>query len=158
MKTTNKDSQNVMTKVMSPLDANHYGYVHGGAIMRAVDEAAFVSATRHAGRNTVTVSIDQMSFHHPVRLGDLLILKSMVNFVGTTSMEVGVRIEAENPVTRETYYIGSAYLTMVALDDLGKPTAVPPLRFATKLKKERACRAEKRREFRLKMRKKSGRK
>lgn len=148
------DSQNTLIKVMSPLDANHYGYVHGGAIMRAVDEAAFISATRHAGRNTVTASIDQMSFHHPVRLGDLLVLKSTVNFVGKTSMEVGVRIEAENPATRASYYIGSAYVTMVALDDLGKPVPVPPLTFETKLEKERARRAEKRRAFRLKMRKK----
>ncbi|MBI4223378.1 MAG: acyl-CoA thioesterase, partial [Deltaproteobacteria bacterium] len=95
---------------MSPLDANHYGYVHGGAIMRYVDEAAFISAARHAGRNTVTASLDQMGFHHPVHLGDLLILKSAVNYVGTTSMEVGVRIESENPVTREQHYIGSAYV------------------------------------------------
>lgn len=150
------DSKNTMIKVMSPLDANHYGYVHGGAIMRTIDEAAFISASRHAGRNTVTASIDQMSFHHPVHLGDLLVLKSSVNYVGKTSMEVGVRIEAENPVTRETRYIGSAYVTMVALDDLGKPTRVPPLTLKTKLEKERAKRAEKRREFRLKMRKKGG--
>lgn len=147
-------SENTMIKVMSPLDANHYGYVHGGAIMRYVDEAAFISAARHSGRNTVTASIDQMTFHLPVHLGDLLVLKSAVNFVGKTSMEVGVRIEAENPTTREIRYIGSAYLTMVALDDLGKPTRVPPLSLATKLEKERAARAEKRRSFRLKMRKK----
>lgn len=149
-------SQNVMTKVMSPLDANHYGYVHGGAIMRYVDEAAYISASRHAGRNTVTASIDQMSFQHPVHLGDLLVLKSGVNYVGKTSMEVGVRIEAENLVTRDVKYIGSAYVTMVALDDFGKPTSVPPLMLETKLEKERAKRAEKRREFRLKMRKKKG--
>jgi len=147
-------SQNVMTNVMSPLDANHYGYVHGGAIMRHVDEAAYISAARHSGRNTVTASIDQMSFRNPVHLGDLLVLKSQVNFAGKTSMEVGVRIEAENPVTGEKKYIGSAYVTMVALDDLGKPTQVPPLVLESALEKERAARAEKRRAFRLKMRKK----
>lgn len=148
------DSENTMIKVMGPLDANHYGYVHGGAIMRYVDEAAFISASRHSGRNTVTASIDQMSFHNPVHMGNLLVLKSAVNYAGKTSMEVGVRIEAENPLTRELRYIGSAYVTMVALDDLGRPVTVPPLTFATKLEKERAGRAEKRREFRLKMRKK----
>ncbi len=145
----------LMIKVMSPLDANHYGYVHGGSIMRYVDEAAFISASRHSGRNTVTASIDQMGFHNPVHLGDLLILKSAVNYVGKTSMEVGVRIETENPVTGETKYVGSAYVTMVALDDLGKPVRIPPLVYKTALEKERAKRAEKRRDFRLKMRKKS---
>lgn len=147
-------SQNTMIKVMSPLDANHHGYVHGGAIMRYVDEAAFISASRHSGRNTVTASIDNMSFHHPVHLGDLLILKSAVNYVGRTSMEIGVRIETENPLTRETRYIGSAYVTMVALDNLGKPARVTSLACETDLEKERAKRAEKRREFRLRMRKK----
>lgn len=145
-----------MTNVMSPLDANHHGYVHGGAIMRYVDEAAYISASRHSGRITVTASIDNMSFRNPVHLGDLLILKSQVNFAGKTSMEVGVRIEAENPVSGEIKYIGSAYVTMVALDDLGKPVAVPPLVLESAQEKERAARAEKRRAFRLKMRKKKG--
>ena len=149
------DSQNTMMMVMSPMDANHYGYVHGGAIMRYVDEAAFISASRHSGRNTVTASIDQMGFHNPVHLGDLLILKSAVNYAGKTSMEVGIRIETENPVTGETKYVGSAYVTMVALDDLGKPTKIPRLIYETALEKERAEKAEKRRAFRLKMRKKS---
>ena len=149
-------SASVITNVMSPLDANHYGYVHGGAIMRHVDEAAYISASRHSGRNTVTASMDHMSFHNPVHLGDLLILKSSVNYAGKTSMEIGVRIETENPVTRETKYIGSAYVTMVALDAMGNPTTVPPLLCETALEKERAQRAEKRRAFRLKMRKKGG--
>src|SRR3989338_973372 len=91
-------SKSTMIKVMSPLDANHYGYVHGGSIMRYVDEAAFVSATRHARRNVVTASIDHVDFISPVRLGDLLILKSSVNYVGRTSMEIGVRIESEDTV------------------------------------------------------------
>mgnify|MGYP001559191214 CR=1 FL=1 len=145
-------SQNTMIKVMSPLDANHYGYVHGGAIMRCVDEAAFISGTRHAGRNMVTAALDHMSFENPVRLGDLLILKTSVNFVGKTSMEVGVRIESEDPVRGDKKFIGSAYVTMVALDDLGKPTKIPSLIVETKEEKDRFRKAQERRAFRLKLR------
>lgn len=122
--------------------------------MRYVDEAAFVSSTRHAGRNTVTANLDNLSFNHPVHIGDLLILKSSVNYVGKTSMEVGVRIETEEPTTGLSHYVGSAYVTMVALDDLGKPTAVPPLLLNAKIEKERAKRAQQRSDFRKKMRKK----
>lgn len=148
-------SQNTMIKVMSALDANHYGYVHGGAIMRAVDEAAFISATRHAGRNTVTAAIDHLSFENPVHIGDLLILKSSVNFVGKTSMEVGVRIESENPARGEIQFIGRAYVTMVALDDLGNPTSVPSLALETKQDQTRFDQAKQRRAFRLKLKTKS---
>ncbi|MDO8526892.1 MAG: acyl-CoA thioesterase [Deltaproteobacteria bacterium] len=148
-------SQSTMIKVMSPLDANHYGYVHGGAIMRAVDEAAFITGTRHARRNIVTAAMDNMSFANPVRLGDLLILKASVNFVGRTSMEVGVRIEAEDPVTGDNRLIGRAYATMVALDELGKPTFIAPLILETKADKKRNSDAKRRRENRLKLRPKN---
>ncbi|MDP2600950.1 MAG: acyl-CoA thioesterase [Deltaproteobacteria bacterium] len=153
-------SKSTMMQVMSPLDANHYGYVHGGAIMRYVDEAAFVSASRHARRNVVTASMDHFDFIHPVHLGDLLILKSSVNYVGETSMEIGVRIESEDTVKGEVQFIGRAYVTMVALDDLGRPTPVPPLILETPLDKNRAKRAKERRTFRLKHRRgeKNGRK
>jgi len=143
-------SKSTMIKVMSPLDANHYGYVHGGSIMRYVDEAAFVSATRHARRNVVTASIDHVDFISPVRLGDLLILKSSVNYVGRTSMEIGVRIESEDTVKGDVRFVGRAYVTMVALDDLGRPAPVPPLILETPLDKDRFKRAEERRAFRLK--------
>ncbi len=145
-------SKSTMMQVMSPFDANHYGYVHGGSIMRYVDEAAFVSATRHARRNVVTACIDHFDFVNPVHLGDLLILKASVNFVGHTSMEVGVRIEAEDTVKGETKFVGRAYVTMVALDDLGKPTPVQPLVLETPLDKERFQRGEERRTVRLKER------
>lgn len=138
-----------MIKVMSVLDANHYGYVHGGAIMRAIDEAAFISATRHAGRNTVTAAIDHLTFENPVHIGDLLVLKSSVNFVGKTSMEVGVRIESENPARGETKLVGRAYVTMVALDDMGKPAPVPPLTLETKQDRARFKQAGQRRALRL---------
>lgn len=137
---------------MSPLDANHYGYVHGGAIMRYVDEAAFITSTRHAGRNTVTASMDHLSFENPVHIGDLLVLKSSVNYVGRSSMEVGVKIESEDPASRKRTLIGSAYVTMVALDKRGKPTAVPPLIPETKTDRARAEHAKTRCAFRKKQR------
>lgn len=145
---------NTMIKVMSPLDANHYGYVHGGAIMRYIDEAAFIAATRHAGRNTVTAAVDHLTFENPVHIGDLLILKSSVNFVGKTSMEVGVRIESENPATGQTQLIGRAYVTMVALDALGKPAKIPALTLETRQDRARFEQAKQRRAFRLKVKKK----
>lgn len=155
MKTAKKisASQNTMIKVMSPLDANHYGYVHGGAIMRYIDEAAFITATRHAGRNTVTAAMDHLTFENPVHIGDLLVLKSSVNLVGKTSMEVGVRIESENPAKGRTHLIGRAYVTMVALDDLGKPVPIPGLISETKQDRLRLEQAKQRRAFRLKVKK-----
>lgn len=147
-------SRSILTKVMSPLDANHYGYVHGGAIMRYIDEAAYVSATRHSGKNVVTAAIDHLSFANPVRIGHLLILKSSVNWVGTTSLEIGVRIESEDPITGKIKFVGRAYVTMVALDALGNPTAVPGLILEGKVDRERNKRAQQRRDFRLKLRNK----
>lgn len=146
-------SQNTMMKVMSPLDANHYGYVHGGAIMRSIDEAAFITATRHAGRNTVTAAVDHLSFKNPVYIGEILILKSSVNFVGKTSMEIGVKIESENPASGTIKRIGSAYVTMVALDEHGDPITVPSLIVKSAIEKQRHLRAQQRRAFRLKLRK-----
>lgn len=147
-------TRSTLTNLMGPLEANHYGYVHGGVIMRAVDEAAFISATRHAKRNVVTAAIDYMSFENPVHLGDLLILKSQVNYAGRTSMEIGVRIESEDPLRGDKRVVGKAYLTMVALDDLGKPTKIPRLILETAEDRARAKRAEQRRAFRLKLREK----
>ena len=148
-------TRSTLTMLMGPLDANHYGYVHGGAIMRAVDEAAFISATRHAKKNVVTAAIDQMSFESPVHLGNLLILKSQVNHVWKTSMEVGVRIETEDPLTGEQSFVGRAYVTMVALDAFGKPAKVPPLALENAEDRARSKKSEARRAFRLKLRKKS---
>lgn len=145
-------TQNVTVKMMQPEQANIYGYVHGGEIMKLVDEAAFVSATRLARKNVVTASLDYIDFREPVKIGNLLILKSQVNYVGRSSMEVGVRIDAEDVKAGTMRRIGSAYLTMVALDDLGKPSAVPQLVLETDLDRERCARAEQRRADRLKLR------
>ena len=124
-----KPSESAMTtaRLMMPTDANVLGNVFGGAIMRYMDEIAAIVAWRHAGKNVVTASIDRMNFYAPVYVGNLLILKASVNYVGTTSMEIGVRIEAQDPSTREGTHTGSCYLTYVALDEKGRPTEIPPL-------------------------------
>ncbi|MGB9617062.1 MAG: acyl-CoA thioesterase [Desulfomonilaceae bacterium] len=120
-------SRNMLAVVMSPADANQMGNVHGGVIMKLVDTVGGVVAIRHAGRVAVTASIDRLDFLSPVHVGDLVILKASLNFVGKTSMEVGVRVECEHVLTGVTRHTATAYLTFVALDSNGKPVPVPPL-------------------------------
>lgn len=131
-----------------PTDANVLGNVFGGAIMRYMDEIAAIVAWRHAGTNVVTASIDRMNFYAPVYVGNLLILKATVNYVGTTSMEIGVRIEAQDPTTRKGTHTGSCYLTYVALDENGKPTPIPPILVTTPDEKRRFKQALTRRRLR----------
>lgn len=131
------ESEITTIRLMMPTDANVMGNVFGGAIMRYMDEIAGIVGWRHAGKNVVTASIDRMDFYAPVYIGNLLILKAAVNFVGTTSMEIGVRIEAEDPLTRKVTHTGSCYLTYVALDDKGRPTQIPPLKPVTADEKRR---------------------
>lgn len=146
---TVKESRVIIAQEMNPLDANPAGNVHGGVIMKLIDTAAGVVAKRHARSNVVTASIDRLDFHHPVYVGDLVFFKASINCVGKTSMEVGVRVEAENPVTGEVRHTASAYLTFVALDENGKPKEVPPLIVETEEEKRRYMQAQKRRELRL---------
>ncbi len=143
------DSSVVMAQVMIPQDANPSGNIHGGVVMKLIDTAAGVVASRHARSNAVTASIDRLDFHHPVFVGDLLFIKGSLNFVGRTSMEVGVRVEAENIMTGEVRHTASAYLTFVALDDNGKPKQVPPLVLETEEERRRNREAKIRREARL---------
>ncbi|MGB6067454.1 MAG: acyl-CoA thioesterase, partial [Desulfomonilaceae bacterium] len=124
---TVKESQMTMVIQMNPEDANPVGNVHGGVIMKYVDTAAGAVAIRHARKNCVTASIDRLDFHNPVFVGDLLILKASITLVGKTSMEVGVRVEAEDLLTGNVRHTASAYLSFVALDQNGVPTQVPPL-------------------------------
>ena len=116
------------SRLMMPTDANPMGNVYGGSIVKYIDEVASVVAIRHARTNVVTASIDRMDFFHPVYIGNLLVLKSALNFVGKTSMEVGVRVEAEDLKTGKTMHTGSCYLTMVALDQWGRPTPISPVK------------------------------
>jgi len=145
---TVSESSVTMSRQMMPEDANPWGYVHGGTIMKMVDEAAGSAAIRHTRRRVSTAAIDYMSFVHPVEVGDLLTIKASVNDVGRTSMEVGVRVEAENMLTGEVKYTSSCYIVMVALDEDGKPCQVPLVIAETDLEKRRMAAAKIRRERR----------
>ena len=136
---------------MLPSDANPMGFVHGGTILKLVDEAAGVTALRHTRKTVVTASIDRMDFYNPVYVGDLLTLKSSLNYAGNTSMEVGVRIEAENLKTGQITHTGSSYLTYVALDENGKPTEIPDAIPESPDEKRRWKDAKARREERLRL-------
>ncbi|MGB5156204.1 MAG: acyl-CoA thioesterase [Desulfobacterales bacterium] len=144
-----KDSQVTTIQQMTHQDANFAGNVHGGVVMKHIDSTAGIVATRHACSNVVTASIDRLDFYSPVYIGDLLILKAGVNMVGKTSMEVGVRVEAQNYITGETRTTALAYLTYVALDTEGKPAQVPPLIFETEEEIRRSTEAKARRQMRL---------
>lgn len=144
------DSQVVLSQQMMPSDANPLGNVHGGNIMKLVDEAGGLAAMRHARRPVVTIAMDSMTFLSPVKVGHLLTLRGSVNWVGKTSVEVGVRVEAENPVTGEITHTNSAFAVFVALDDSGRPTSVPPLILETDEDRRRWSEAETRQELRLK--------
>jgi acyl-CoA hydrolase len=116
-----------ISQLMEVTDANIAGNVHGGAIMRLVDTAAALAAIRHSRGLCVTVSIDEMSFIEPVHIGDVVTIRAMVNDVGTTSLECGVRVEAEDPVSGVRVHASSAYLVYVAIDEEGRPRPVAPL-------------------------------
>lgn len=148
-----QDSSVIIAQVMLPQDANPAGNIHGGVIMKLIDTTAAVVASRHARCNTVTASIDRLDFHHPVYIGDLLFFRAGINMAGRTSMEIGVRVEAENYLTGEVRHTASAYLTFVALDKDGRPTRVPPLVLETDDEKRRNREATLRKESRLAERK-----
>lgn len=121
------DSRVVLAQLMQPMHANNHGNVHGGEIMRLMDEAGALACMRHAGHRVVTVAVDRMTFRQPIHLGDLVTLTAEVSYVGRTSLEAEVLVSAENPVTGECVYTNTAYLVYVALDDQGQPVSVPPL-------------------------------
>ena len=143
------DSSVVMAVVMEPADANPAGNVHGGVIMKNIDSAAGVVALRHAAGNAVTASIDRLDFHNPVYVGELLFLKAGLNLVGKSSMEIGVRVEAENPRQGQVRHVASAYLTFVALDENKQPAPVPGLILETAAEQRRNGEAISRRNLRL---------
>lgn len=142
------ESETILSEVMMPVYANHYGSVHGGTILKLVDEAAFVAATKHARKNVVMASMDHIVFKHPVHIGDILNIKARLCYVGRSSMEVEVDIETEKLKEGKTLKVGSAHLTMVALDERGRPTEVPRLILKTgqdRLKSRQAIAKRKRR-------------
>ena len=139
----------VMPQRMLPSDANPAGNVHGGVILKYIDTAGGICAIRHARSAVVTASIDRMDFLKPAYIGEVVTFLASVNLVGKTSMEVGVRVECENPMTGETRHAGSAYLTYVALDADRRPLPVPPLILETEDDCRRNREAMARREARL---------
>ena len=143
-------SRITISQLMHPEHANLLGNVHGGWIMKLVDEAGALTCMRHAQRKVVTVAIDSMTFRQPIKIGDLVILNSEVTYTGNTSMEAAVEVLAENPVTGEQTHTNTAYLVYVALDDEGRPTSVPPLQAETEEEKQKMEQAQERQKRRLK--------
>jgi acyl-CoA hydrolase len=142
-----------MTQIVMPAHTNGAGGVmFGGTVMQWIDVCAGVAAMRHAGGEVVTASIDRLDFLSPIRLGDVVILQSQVNFASRTSMEVGCRVETEDPRTRRRRYTTKAYLTFVALDEAGRPRPVPPVLAETEDEKRRLAEGAARRAERLRLR------
>ena len=151
---TIKESQVIMHQLVLPNDTNVLGNVHGGRVMCLMDICAAMSAYKHARQPVVTASVDRLDFLAPAKKGDILILKSSVNYAHTTSMEIGVRIDAESPFTGQVRHTATAYLTFVAIDDNNKPTKIPKIIPETEDEKRRYERAVNRHLIRRKERSK----
>ncbi len=147
-KKTVQNSIVVMHELVLPNDTNVLGNILGGKVMHYMDICAAMSAYKHARSPVVTASVDRLNFLTPAKMGDILILKSSINYTGNTSMEVGVRIETEDPLTGEINHTASGYLTFVSLDDERKPKSVPAIKPETEDEKRRFKQAQKRKEIR----------
>lgn len=139
-----------IAQLMQPEHANNLGNVHGGWIMKLVDEAGALAAMRHAQSRVVTVALDQMTFHEPIRIGDLVTLTAEITYVGRTSMETRVRVVSENPITGRGSHTNTAFAVYVALDDDGNPHPVPRLIPETEEQKRRMKDGEARQAYRRK--------
>ncbi len=146
---TIRSSQVVMTQLVLPSHTNALDTIFGGTIVSWIDIAAAIAAQRHSQKEVVTASIDKLDFIAPVKKGWVVNLKASVNFTARSSMEIGVRVDAENPKTGELFHTVSAYLTFVALGSDGKPTLVPELILETEIDRRRFASAQKRREYRI---------
>ncbi len=142
-------SRTSIAQLMQPEHANILGNVHGGVIMKLVDDAGALACMRHAQQRVVTVAVDQMTFRQPIRMGDLVILTAEVSYVGHTSMEAEVCVEAENPLTGERTHTKTAYLVYVALDESGRPVPVPQLILENEAQRERYEQGKARQDRRL---------
>ena len=142
-------SSSILSRWIGPADANNAGNVHGGVVMHLCDEVAGIASVRHSAARVVTAAMDRMTFRHPVFVGQLVTVKATVNAAWRSSMEVGVRVESENVRSGEVLHTSTAYLTMVALDDEGKPSEVPPIAPETPDEIRRAREAQLRRDNRL---------
>lgn len=137
----------VVSEVMTPDQANFAGNIHGGHIMKICDEVAYACSARYASSYVVTLSVDQILFKQPIHVGELVTFSAMINYVGRTSMEVGIRVIAENLMTGQERHTNSCYFTMVAVDENLKPKKVPPLELRTAIEKRRFEEAKLRKEM-----------
>jgi len=140
-----------MSVLMTPDTANFSGNVHGGTILKLLDQVAYACASRYAGTYVVTLSVDQVMFRQPINVGELVTFLASVNHTGSSSMEIGIKVIAENIRTQENRHVNSCFFTMVAVDDAGKPTAVSPLRPFTPEERRRHAAAEVRKAMRREM-------
>jgi len=146
---TPSSSRTILSQMMQPEHSNTQGNVHGGWIMKLVDEAGALACMRHAQQRVVTVGIDRMTFRHPIKIGDVVVLEAEVSYVGRTSMEAEVKVYAENPVAGDRKATNIAYLVYVALNEFGKPIEVPKLLLETEQDKERFDEGKERQQIRL---------
>jgi uncharacterized protein (TIGR00369 family) len=144
-----RDSRAIISQVMLPSDANVHGNVHGGMVMKMADDAGAIVATRHSRSIVVTVAVDSITFLSPIYVGNLVTFTATLSYVGRTSMEVEVLVEAEDPLTGEKTHTNTAYLVYVALDEHGEPKEVRPLIPETEEERERIAKGQKRQEARL---------
>jgi acyl-CoA hydrolase len=142
------ESESVVSELMMPNQVNNLGHVFGGEVLSMVDRAAAVAAMRHAGSSAVTVSIDRVDFREPIQTGELVTCTARVNYVGRTSMEVGVKVEAENLISGTKRFTNMCFLTFVAIDSNHRPARVPPLDLSDPEDERRFREARRRREVR----------
>jgi len=140
-----------MTVLMTPDTANFSGKVHGGTILKLLDQVAYACASRYAGRYVVTLSVDQVMFRQPIQVGELVTFLASVNHTGSSSMEIGIKVVAEEIRAKVVRHVNSCFFTMVAIDDDGKPVTVPPLTPSTPDEHRRHAAAQVRREMRREM-------
>lgn len=143
-----RDSEALVSELMMPHQVNNHGNVFGGVILSMVDRAAGVSAMRHSGKPCVTVSIDRVDFKEPIFTGELVTCMARVNYVGRTSMEIGVKVEAENLLSGTKRHTNTCFLTFVAIDSDHRPVPVPPLKLETEADQKRFREGQRRREVR----------
>jgi uncharacterized protein (TIGR00369 family) len=146
------DSRTTLSALMGPQDTNQHGNVHGGVIMKMVDEAGALAAMRHANLPVVTVAVDSMTFMEPIFVGNVVLCRAELTVTGRTSMEVRVEVTTENPLKGTSTVANIAYLVYVALDPEGRPTPVPPLVYESPEEKARAANARARQDFRTQQR------
>ncbi|MBA1280195.1 MULTISPECIES: acyl-CoA thioesterase [Pseudomonadaceae] len=137
-----------MTVLMTPDKANFSGNVHGGTLLKYLDEVAYACASRYAGQYVVTLSVDQVNFRQPVHVGELVTFLASVNYVGTTSMEIGIKVVTEDIRQKTVRHTNSCFFTMVAVGEDGRPASVPPLQPQTPDQKRRFAQAQQRRQIR----------